>query len=291
MNIVERVPSVNFHLWEPCNMKCGFCFATFQDVKHDRLPKGHMNEEDCIAVVEMLARAGFAKINFAGGEPTLCPWLSELIAAAREHGLTTAIVTNGTKITAAWLDSLNRTLDWIALSVDTLDPEKLKRIGRVTRSGPMTEDEYLRITESIKERGIRFKINTVVTSETWEEDFTEFITRARPERWKILQVLPVEGQNDGHIQRYAITKEQFATYVARNRSVEEDGIVVVPEDNEMMTGSYVMVDPSGRFFDNTNGSHNYSEPIIDVGVDEALKGVSIDPQRFLQRGGRYDWGA
>lgn len=291
MNIVERVPSVNFHLWEPCNMKCGFCFATFQDVKQDRLPKGHMNKEDCIAVVEMLARAGFAKINFAGGEPTLCPWLSDLIARAKEHGLTTAIVTNGTKITAEWLDSLNRTLDWIALSVDTLDPEKLKRIGRVTRSGPMSGDEYLRIAESIKERGIRFKINTVVTSENWEEDFTTFITQARPERWKILQVLEVQGQNDRQIQHYTITKGQFDAYVARNRVVEKDGIVVVPEDNEMMTGSYVMVDPSGRFFDNINGSHSYSESIISVGVEEALKGVSIDPQRFLQRGGQYDWRA
>lgn len=272
-------------------MKCGFCFATFQDVKQDRLPKGHMNKEDCIAVVEMLARAGFAKINFAGGEPTLCPWLSDLIERAKEHGLTTAIVTNGTKITAECLDSLNRTLDWIALSVDTLDPEKLKRIGRVTRSGPMSGDEYLRIAESIKERGIRFKINTVVTSENWEEDFTTFITLARPERWKILQVLEVQGQNDRQIQHYTITKGQFDAYVARNRVVEKDGIVVVPEDNEMMTGSYVMVDPSGRFFDNTNGAHSYSESIISVGVNEALKGVSIDPQRFLQRGGQYDWKA
>lgn len=289
MNIVERVPSVNFHLWEPCNMKCGFCFATFQDVKQDRLPKGHMNKEDCIAVVEMLAESGFAKINFAGGEPTLCPWLSDLIGMAKEHDLTTAIVTNGTKITPDLLDSQNQTLDWIALSVDTVDPEKLTRLGRVTHSGPISEDEYLRIAESIKERGIRFKINTVVTSETWEEDFTEFITQARPERWKILQVLPVQGQNDNQIQRDAITKEQFAAYVARNSAVEEDGIVVVPEDNDMMTGSYVMVDPAGRFFDNTKGSHSYSDPIIDVGVDEALKSVSIDPQRFLRRGGRYDW--
>ena len=289
MNIVERVPSVNFHLWEPCNMKCGFCFATFQDVKQDRLPKGHMNKEDCIAVVEMLAESGFAKINFAGGEPTLCPWLSDLIGRAKEHELTTAIVTNGTKITPDWLDSQNRTLDWIALSVDTVDPEKLTRLGRVTHSGPISEDEYLRIAESINERGIRFKINTVVTSETWEEDFTEFITQARPERWKILQVLPVQGQNDSQILRDAITKEQFAAYVARNSAVMKDGIVVVPEDNDMMTGSYVMVDPAGRFFDNTKGSHSYSDPIIDVGVDEALKSVSIDPQRFLKRGGRYDW--
>ena len=76
MNIPTQIPSVNFHLWKPCNMKCRFCFATFQDIGQEALPKGHLPREDSLAVVEALATAGFNKINFAGGEPTLCPWLS-----------------------------------------------------------------------------------------------------------------------------------------------------------------------------------------------------------------------
>ena len=34
---------------------------------------------------------------------------------------------------------------------------------------------------------------------------------------------------------------------------------VVPENNEAMTESYVMIDPAGRFFDNVQGSYRYSE--------------------------------
>ena len=79
---------------------------------------------------------------------------------------------------------------------------------------------------------------------------TEFIEMAHPERWKLLQVLPVGAQNDGSVPELAITSEQFNRYVARNRRVEELGISVVPENNDLMTGSYVMVDPEGRFFDN-----------------------------------------
>ena len=78
-------------------------------------------------------------------------------------------------------------------------------------------------------------------------------------------------------------------YVQRNRIVENDGITVVPENNEAMTESYVMIDPAGRFFDNTQGSYRYSQPILKVGVEEALKQVSIDSERFHQRGGEYDW--
>ena len=288
-----KIPSVNFHLWQPCNMRCGFCFATFQDVKREmKLPKGHLPEEDCLLVVDRLAEVGFEKINFAGGEPTLCPWVPNLIRRANEHGMVTSIVTNGSRITDQWLDNLNGSLDWIALSIDTVDPEKLKRLGRALGGKflkPITDEEYLRIVSDIKRHEIRLKINTVVTSVTWQDDFTSFIRLAKPERWKLLQVLSVKGQNDAHIADFVITPEQFEVYVQCNRIVENDGINVVPESNELMTESYVMIDPAGRFFDNAQGTYTYSLPILEVGVEEALKEVLIEPERFRRRGGRYDW--
>ena len=289
MRTVTEIPSVNFHLWQPCNMKCGFCFAQFLDVRQEVLPKGHLKWEDCIHVVSLLAQSPFSKINFAGGEPTLCPWLPDLIRTAKRGDMTTAIVTNGTKITSEWLDMLDGCLDWIALSIDTVNPTALKRTGRTTPAGPLTERYYLEIINMVKQRGIRLKINTVVTAETWEEDFADFIMTAQPERWKILRVLPVAGQNDEGIDKYIISDAQFEAYVNRNKSVAERGIAVVPEDNDMMCGSYAMVDPAGRFFDNVQGRHTYSKPIIDVGVEEALKEVAIDHDLFLQRGGLYDW--
>ena len=286
-----KVPSVNFHLWEPCNMRCGFCFATFQDVKQEmNLPKGHLPKEDCFLLVDRLAESGFEKFNSAGGEPTLCPWLPKLIVRAKGHGMTTSIVTNGSRITDQWLDDLNGSLDWIGLSIDAVDPEKSIYIGRAIGGRvPITEEEYLNIIDKIKRHGIRLKINTVVNSVNWEEDLTPFIQLAKPERWKLFQVLPVKGQNDAHIANFEITTEQFEAYVERNRIVENDGISVVPENNEAMTESYVMIDPAGRFFDNVQDSYRYSEPILKVGVEEALKQVSIDPERFRQRGGEYDW--
>ena len=292
LGLPQKIPSVNYHLWEPCNMRCKFCFATFQDVKRDMgLPKGHLPEEQCLSIVDRVAEAGFEKINFAGGEPTLCSWLPNLIKRAKKRGMVTSIVTNGSKITDPWLDELNESLDWIALSIDTVDPEKLKRLGRALGGGkkPMAEEEYLDIIRAIKRREIRLKINTVVTSETWQEDLTGFIRSAKPERWKLLQALPVKGQNDAHIADFAIEPERFEAYVQRNRIVENDGIIVVPESNEMMTESYVMIDPAGRFFDNTQGAHTYSRPILEVGIGEALEDVSVDLARFLKRGGRYDW--
>ena len=270
-------------------MKCRFCFATFQDVGRDTLPKGHLPREGCLLVLDALAGAGFDKINFAGGEPTLCPWLPDLIRRAKELGFTTSMVTNGSRISPEWLNSLGDSLDWATISIDTLDPQKLEESGRMTRDGPLGEYAYLDVIDMLKGRGIRLKINTVVTRSNCDEDLTGFIARARPERWKVLQVLPVRGQNDGLVDDQVITLEQFAGYIARNQGVEKMGVALIPENNELMTGSYVMVDPAGRFFDNTAGTHVYSRPINQVGVDAALREVSIDPGRFRLRDGLYDW--
>ena len=86
MSIAISIPTVNYHLWKPCNMSCAFCFATFEDLGAHLLPKGHLGREKCLSIVESLAQAGFRKINFAGGEPTLCPWLPDLINPCQRSG-------------------------------------------------------------------------------------------------------------------------------------------------------------------------------------------------------------
>lgn len=287
----DTISTVNYHLWEPCNMRCRFCFATFQDVKQEmRLPIGYLPEQEATEIVNQLAEAEFfRKINFAGGEPTLCPWLPNLIKRAKELGMQTSIVTNGSKFTDEWLGALSGNLDITALSIDSVNPTTLVQLGRaVGGNSPISQDQYLHIIRTIKRHGIRLKINTVVTSENWQENFIGFIRLASPERWKLLQVLPIKGQNNDHINTLQITREQFGDYVQRNRIVESDGIIVVPETNELMTESYVMVDPAGRFFDNAKGTYTYSDPILKVGVEEALRQVSTDFQRFKERGGQYE---
>lgn len=282
------VPTVNFHLWAPCNMACGFCFARFEDVKAESLPKGHLTQSDAATVVEQLCEYGFSKINFAGGEPTLCPWLPDLLRQAKEHGLTTSIVTNGTRITTQWLDETTPYLNMLALSIDSINPDTLRSIGRAVHGEPLSEERYREMADWIIRHGIRLKVNTVVSQHNCLEDMTQFIRSIRPERWKLLQALPIAGQNDGEFEALAVTAAEFSEYVERNRAIEESGIVVVVENNTAMRGSYAMVDPAGRFFDNTEGGHRYSRPILEAGVAEALRDVSVDADAFIARGGLYN---
>ena len=282
----EFIPSINFHLWEPCNMRCKFCFATFQDVKQTILPKGHLPEQDALKVVEQIAAVGFEKITFAGGEPLLCKWLPNLIKRAKQLGMTTMIVTNGSKLTDAFLKANTDYLDWIAVSVDSLEDENNVKIGRaISGKRPLSKAFYCDLVDTIKKYGYGLKINTVVNKVNYKDNLTEFIEYANPQRWKVLQVLPIEGQNDINIDKFKITTSEYNYFLTTHKDVK----TIVPESNDEIKGSYVMVDPAGRFFDNTEGTHNYSKPILEVGIQEALKTMNYDIDKFLNRGGVYDW--
>lgn len=283
------IPSVNFHLWEPCNMRCKFCFATFQDVKNSILPKGHLPKEQSLEVVEQLAEIGFEKITFAGGEPTLCPWLPDLIKTAKEFGMTTMIVTNGSKLSEIFLQENKNYLDWIAISIDSLNPETNLRAGRaITGKKTLSIDDYKILVDRVKKYGYGLKINTVVHRLNHAEDMSEFIDYAKPKRWKIFQVLPISGQNDNKIDDLKIGGKQFLKFVERHKELQKN-TVIIPESNDDMKGSYAMVDPAGRFYDNAKGKHNYSRPILDIGARLAIQQVNYDFTKFVERGGIYKW--
>jgi radical S-adenosyl methionine domain-containing protein 2 len=281
------IPSVNFHLWEPCNMRCKFCFATFLDMKQTILPKGHLPKEQSLEVVRQLAAAGFQKITFVGGEPTLCPWLIELIQEAKKLGMNTGIVTNGTRLTADYLSELRPYLDWIGLSVDSLNEETNVSIGRaITGKKALNRNHYYELVELINSFRFLLKINTVVNRLNLEENLSEFIRRSKTSRWKVFQVLPIEGENDRFIRNFEISSYEFDAYLQRH---SELGEILVPERNEVMKGSYAMVDPAGRFFENSTGALQYSQPILTVGVKEAYRQSHPSAQKFFDRGGVYDW--
>ena len=183
-------PSVNYHLWQPCNMRCRFCFAAFDDVKASVLPKGHLPEPQAALVVERLSER-FEKITFAGGEPTLCPWLWGLMERARRSGAITMLVTNGSMIDDAWLYRYAGVLDWLTLSVDSAVPETNARMGRAVSGRAIAAGRYREMASGARARGIRVKVNTVVTSHNHGEDMRAFIRDLAPERWKVLQALPV----------------------------------------------------------------------------------------------------
>ena len=61
------------------------------------------------------------------------------------------------------------------------------------------------------------------------------------------------------------------------------------EGTGSILGSYLMVDPLGRAFGNATGTHVYGEPILSVGIEKSVAQTGWVPERFLSRGGVWDW--
>ncbi len=271
--------AVNWHLYKPCNLKCRFCFATFREVK------GRLPLDESLRLLAALRAAGTEKINFAGGEPTMHPEIGPLVAEARRLGFVVSIITNGFRLDRL-LDRQASDLDWVGLSVDSADEDIQAALGR----GDGTHaSRSLELAARVRRAGLRLKLNTVVTALNWREDMRAYVRVFRPDRWKVFQVLPVDGQNDGSVDDLLVTSAQFDAWVVRHRALEAEGFGPVVEDNDAMTGSYLMVDPLGRFYGNSTGRHVYSAPVLDVGVAAAARAVGFDPDKLVERGGLYRW--
>ena len=287
MNTIKGIlPSANFHLWKSCNMNCTYCFARYDDLPSGAKP----SRQNQILTIKALAKAGVEKLTFVGGEPTLCPWLQDLIMYGKKLGMVTMLVTNGALLDAVMLRDLRSVLDWVCLSIDSLSPATNALIGRQVKGrAPMEEGDYRRILSYASDMDYRIKVNTVVSTYNRNEDFRAFIEDVCPDRWKIFKALPIQGQNYITLEQWNVSDNDFQSFVRMHKSTK--GVSVISEDNDAMTGSYMMIDPLCRLFDNVDGRQSYTRPINAVGLHEALREVRIDTAGFISRGGLYDWSA
>ncbi|WP_343044919.1 viperin family antiviral radical SAM protein [Methanofollis tationis] len=268
---------MNWHLISACNYSCRFCFAR-------NLGETPVSFSEGERILTRLADAGMEKINFAGGEPLLHPRLFDYCRAAHDLGMTVSITTNGSRLTPEQVRMERGYIDWIALSVDSASEETEVRLGR---GDGRHVGHCIRLSDAIREAGIRLKINTTVTALSREEDMTGFIRRTDPDRWKVLQMLHIRGENDGAVADLSVTDAEFRAFADRHTGVVlRGGVLPVFESSAMIEGSYFMVTPGGRVKTDTG------RVIRKYSLDEVLEsGVSayVDEGQYLGRGGVYAW--
>ena len=258
-----------------------------------------ISEEQGIILIQDLSSCGVEKINFVGGEPMLHRHLDAWIIAAKSCGLTTSIVSNGTRMTEEWLTKMRPYLDWLGLSIDASNDEMHFSMGRGQKgeiasgfSGHLKRSK--RVWRIAQRLGYGLKLNTVVTSVNAHDDMSELVETLRPQRWKIFRVLRILGENDGRVEPLLIDEDQFNQYMSRHRSLLHglEGCQIVAEDNGDMLGTYAMIDPQGMAYTNLHGRYHYSKKsVVDIGFSDAWAQVmdGFSQKRFIDRGGEWDW--
>lgn len=262
---------VNLHVTERCNFNCSHCFgkwgvteaaaSIFEDMNS---AKKLIAELTSIFPPPQMIGARL-RFNFVGGEPGLFKPMPELVSLCKKAGAATSFVSNGLMLNRYNPGWISQNFDIVGLSIDSASPDSNRRIGRATKSGvPLDLARVSTRLHELRSLGTFIKVNTVVSSVNYMEDFTATLRELQPDKWKIFQMLPV------YDDRNCISDDKFNLFIRRHKEFSH---LIYSEDNDEMTGSYVMIDPLGRFFwydGSSRAGYSFSRPILDVGADEAF---------------------
>ena len=285
---IQRELVVNWHITEACNYHCNYCFAKWDKQKNEL-----MNDEDSVSKLmdeiqklpsilngKYLTEFESIRLNLVGGETFLnIRKVTRIIHQAKQRKFSLSAITNGSRLNNELVTLIANNFNSIGFSVDSLDSPTNIKIGRTEKSGVMDTDKVLKDISLIKELNpsIDIKINTVVSSLNQTEDLSAFIDQAAPNKWKVFKVLPVITREN------EVSQDDFIEFLERHSKFEN---IISSEDNDEMTDSYLMIDPIGRFFQNSilGSGYSYSTPIVNTGIEDALNEINFDPEKFH---GRY----
>ena len=262
-------------------MPQGFCFHTAKTSHVEPL-------DNAKRAMLLLKEAGMRKVNFAGGEPFMNPKFLGQLAKYCKATLeleSVSIVTNGSKVTSAWLAEYGIYIDIMAVSCDSFHEETNIKIGRGKGDHLL---KFRQLTRLCAEYGVMFKVNTIVNRYNWQEDMNAAIQAIGPKRWKCFQVLVIDEENGGDgtlrdARQFQISDDEFRAFCDRHQRNE----CFIPEGNGVMKSSYLLLDEYLCFLN--KGVKGKTKSILDVGVREAMKDVFWDEAGFEERGGMYDW--
>ena len=229
----EGMQAVNFHFTRQCNYDCGFCF-------HTAKTSYGLPLEDCKVIILKVRNSGCKKINFAGGEPFLYPAkLGEMVKYAKEvcGYESVSIISNSRHITEDWFKKYHEYLDILGVSCDSAIDEVNKKIGR----GNGKHVEYIKKAAALAHKyKVIFKLNTVVNRYNFNENMIELVNTIKPIRWKIFQVLALEGENVGDnskkdVKPFLVTDEEFQLFVKKHQQeLDSHADIMKIEDNSTM---------------------------------------------------------
>jgi len=283
---------INWHITEACNYSCQYCFAKWEKDTRELIHNvGHckalLRELRCVPEIYASRNVIYKKctgtsirLNVAGGEPFLYPKQLEAIAnESKVTGIKLSCITNASRLDRQLIRRFAPDLRVLGVSVDSVCERSNREIGRFDKNGTLNLTDLCFLFDLARQinPSIEIKINTVVNALNWTSDLSEFIDKVKPNKWKVLKVLPVLGDS------LVVSDVEYHSFIRRH---EQFSSIMTVEDNTAMTASYLMIDPLGRFYQNreNGGGYDYSDPILDVGVQAALAQVNFNAERYL---GRY----
>ncbi len=211
----RRVNYLRISVTDRCNLRCHYCMPLhdLQFHKKDEI----LSFEEIVHTVQIANRLGIDRARLTGGEPLVrrdLPLLIKMLraeTALKELSLTT----NGLLLERNAEALAASGLDWINVSLDSLRPDRFKRI---TRFG-LLETVWAGLKRAA-EVGLKpIKINTLILKGFNEDEIEEWleITMSHELVVRFLELMPIgEGANLTHLGSFANLAEIRDVLVRRH---------------------------------------------------------------------------
>lgn len=269
---------INFHLTEVCNYRCTYCFAKFKNDNELNFD-GWKKAVDIVSNYYIRNDIKDGRINLAGGEPLVLPFLDNLIDYIHSKNIATSIITNGSFLTKERIDRWNNKIETLGVSIDSLNNETNLIIGRNSNGKTLDINKLIEVLNYAKEKNIKLKVNTVVSKLNIEENIMPLYEAVDFDRVKLLQVR-IQGNCNESAKKHEITKEEFKDYV--NKIIKrKENIVIEPEED--IESSYVIIDPHGNLISNENNYHQKTGSIFEETLEDLILKAGINYKTFMKR--------
>ena len=211
----RQINYLRLSLIDHCNLRCVYCMPLrgLSFVPQPEL----LTAGEIETVVRAAVAIGFHKFRLTGGEPTLRPEIVEITEriAAVPGVEDLAMTTNGILLPRLAKPLKDAGLRRLNIHVDTLDPERLKKLMRFA-----TLEEMEAGIAAAEEAGlVPIKLNCTVTRDYNDMDVAELARRAKDRDWHVrfIELMPLGGGETAHV-----ALSQFVPTAETRRRIEAE---------------------------------------------------------------------
>lgn len=213
MAIDQYGRSINYlriSLTDKCNLRCVYCMP--EDITFR--PRAELLQDDeILRLVRLFTEVGFHKFRLTGGEPTVRANCVELVdAIAHTPGVqTVAMTTNALLLEKMAQPLADAGLQRVNISIDTLDPQKFKKLTRWGNVGDVWNG-----IRAAEKAGLGVKLNSVVVrGYNDHEDVIDMARLTLENAWQVrfIEMMPF-GDVAGFQQAGIVTEVELRERIA-----------------------------------------------------------------------------
>ena len=177
-------------LTDHCNFRCTYCMP---QEEMEWMPQSKlMRMEEILQLAEIFVKLGVRKIRLTGGEPLVRKEFDWILEQLAQFPVELTLTTNGILIDKHIRALKENGVRSVNVSLDTLDPEKFKKLTR--------RDQFDQVWGNIQlllQEGFRVKVNAVALHGLVEDEIGDFVqlTQNLPLHVRFIEFMPFQGNH------------------------------------------------------------------------------------------------